>query len=90
MLNCVKQDMEEFKMTKNPYEVRLELLKMGKEMLDMQYAQYSTMAWEAFNKAAETNNELYKEVEKYLPKMFTPEEVINQAKKFQEFIDRKE
>jgi hypothetical protein len=39
--------------------------------------------------AAEQNKELYRDYIQYLPKMFTPEEIINQATKLQEFIDKK-
>ena len=77
-------------MTKNPYEIRFDLLNMAKDMLDRQYEQSSTMAWEAMNKAMETNRDLYKDVEKYVPKMFTPEEIIAQAEKLQSFINKKE
>ncbi len=72
-------------MSKNPYEVRLDLLSMAKDMLDKQYQMSTDLAW----KTLETNKELYAEAEKYLPKMFTSEEIINQAEKLQEFIDKK-
>jgi len=76
-------------MAKNPYEIRFDLLSMAKDMLDRQYEQASIMAWEAMNKAMETNRDLYKDVEKYLPKMFTPEEIVAQAEKLQSFITDK-
>tara|TARA_Y100000816_G_C25886959_1_gene462753 strand:+ start:503 stop:700 length:198 start_codon:yes stop_codon:yes gene_type:complete len=63
---------------------------MAKDMLDRQYEQTTAMAWETMNKAMESNTTLYKEVEKYVPKMFTPEEVIAQAEKLQSFINKKE
>jgi len=77
-------------MTKNPYEIRFDLLKMAKEMLDRQYEQATIMAWEAMTKAMETNKDLYKDVEKYVPKMFTPEEIIDQAERLQQFINKKD
>lgn len=77
-------------MAKNPYEIRFDLLSMAKDLLDRQYDQSSTMAWDALNKAMETNHELYKDVEKYVPKMFTPEEIIAQAEKLQSFINKKD
>ena len=49
-------------MSKNPYEIRFDLLTMAKDLLDRQYEQTSNMAWEAFNKAMESNRELYKDV----------------------------
>lgn len=77
-------------MPKNPYEIRFDLLCMAKDMLDRQYEQASTMAWDAMTKAMETNKDLYKEVEKYVPKMFTPEEIIDQAERLQKFINKKD
>jgi len=77
-------------MTKNPYEIRFDLLKMAKEMLDRQYEQATIVAWEAMTKAMETNKDLYKDVEKYVPKMFTPEEIIDQAERLQQFINKKD
>ena len=77
-------------MSKNPYEIRFDLLTMAKDMLDRQYEQTTAMAWETMNKAMESNATLYKEVEKYVPKMFTPEEVIAQAEKLQSFINKKD
>tara|TARA_R100000353_G_scaffold143741_1_gene102864 strand:- start:128 stop:361 length:234 start_codon:yes stop_codon:yes gene_type:complete len=77
-------------MTKNPYEIRFDLLTMAKDMLDRQYEQTSNMAWSAFEKAAEQNKDVYKEMEKYVPKMFTPEEIIAQAEKLQSFINKKD
>lgn len=77
-------------MTKTPYEIRFDLLKMAKEMLDRQYEQASAMAWETMHKAMETNRDLYKDAEKYVPKMFTPEEIIEQAERLQSFINKKD
>jgi hypothetical protein len=77
-------------MSKNPYEIRFDLLTMAKEMLDRQYEQASNMAWEAMTKAMESNKDIYKDVDKYVPKMFTPEEIIAQAEKLQSFINNKD
>lgn len=77
-------------MAKNPYEIRFDLLTMAKEILDRQYEQASTIAWEAFTRASESNKDIYKDVEKYLPKMFTPDEIIAQAEKLQTFINKKD
>ena len=63
---------------------------MAKDLLDRQYEQASTMAWSAFEKAAESNQTIYKEYEQYLPKMFTPEEIMAQAEKLQSFVNKKD
>ena len=80
-------------MSKTPYEIRYDLLSMAKDMLDRHYNEAVNMSWHVLNEASERNKELYKtfneNIDRYVPKMFTPEEVINQAKKLQEFIDNK-
>ena len=63
---------------------------MAKELLDRQYEQASNMAWEAMTKAMESNKDIYKDIDKYVPKMFTPEEIITQAEKLQSFINNKD
>ena len=77
-------------MTKTPYEIRFDLLQMAKEMLDRQYDQSVQMAWQALEKSMETNKTLYKDVEKYVPKMFTPEEIVEQAERLQGFVNKKD
>ena len=77
-------------MTKTPYEIRFDLLLMAKDMLDRQYEQSVTMAWQALEKGMETNKTLYKDVEKYVPKMFTPEEIVEQAERLQGFVNKKD
>jgi len=77
-------------MTKTPYEIRFDLLKMAKDLLDRQYEQSVAIAWQALEKGMETNKTLYKDVEKYVPKMFTPEEIVEQAERLQEFVNKKD
>ena len=77
-------------MTKTPYEIRFDLLKMAKDLLDRQYEQSVAIAWQALEKGMETNKTLYKDLEKYVPKMFTPEEIIEQAERLQEFVNKKD
>ena len=77
-------------MTKTPYEIRFDLLTMAKDLLDRQYEQSVAIAWQALEKGMETNKTLYKDLEKYVPKMFTPEEIIEQAERLQEFVNKKD
>ena len=77
-------------MTKTPYEIRFDLLLMAKDMLDRQYEQSVAIAWQALEKGMETNKTLYKDLEKYVPKMFTPEEIVEQAERLQEFVNKKD
>ena len=77
-------------MTKTPYEIRFDLLTMAKDLLDRQYEQSVAIAWQALEKGMETNKTLYKDLEKYVPKMFTPEEIVEQAERLQEFVNKKD
>lgn len=77
-------------MAKTPYEIRFDLLKMAKDLLDRQYEQSVAIAWQALEKGMETNKTLYKDLEKYVPKMFTPEEIVEQAERLQEFVNKKD
>lgn len=76
-------------MTKTAYEIRFDLLAIAKDMLDKQYDQACNIAWQTLERASENNRELYKEYEKYIPKMYTPEAIISQAEKLQTFINTK-
>jgi len=77
-------------MAKTPYEIRFDLLLMAKDMLDRQYEQSVAIAWQALEKGMETNKTLYKDLEKYVPKMFTPEEIVEQAERLQGFVNKKD
>ena len=77
-------------MTKTPYEIRFDLLTMAKDLLDRQYDQSAAIAWQALEKGMETNKTLYKDLEKYIPKMYTPEEITAQAEKLQSFVNKKD
>jgi len=48
------------------------------------------IAWQALEKGMETNKTLYKDLEKYVPKMFTPEEIVEQAERLQGFVNKKD
>jgi hypothetical protein len=50
----------------------------------------SRLLGQALEKGMETNKTLYKDLEKYVPKMFTPEEIVEQAERLQEFVNKKD
>lgn len=74
---------------KNPFEIRLETLKMAKEMLDRQYdvAVDATMQSMEFWKTAGKNQQQF--LSEYVPKMYQPEEVVKTANEFYSFITEK-
>jgi hypothetical protein len=84
-------------MSKSPYELRMELLSMSKELLDKNYDTAVSLGWqglqhvsEAVEKGNSTSLDFMKEAQEYMPKMFTPEEIIAQAEKLQAFINKKD
>jgi len=76
--------------SKNPFEVRLEVLKMAKEMYDQSYNEATQMAWSMVEKSAEYQNKTMAEMQAYLetirPKMYSPADVIAKANELYEFI----
>jgi len=72
---------------KNAYEIRTDLLKMAKDMLDKQYEVSLSAAWDCAE-AMKDSSSVVNPME-YMPKMFTPEEVIAQAEKLQQFVNKK-
>ena len=69
----------------NPYQIRTDLLSMAKEMLDKAYdtqMQLANAAMDQYKDNAELALDAWK---RYIPKMYTPEEVKAQAEKLYEF-----
>lgn len=81
-------------MTKNGFEIRLEVLKMAKEMMDHQYAEASNAYWNTINSMAESWNksaaELVEQTKSMQPKMYTPQEVMEKAQELYGFVAKKD
>jgi len=78
--------------SKNPFEIRFDTLAMAKEMLDRQYEANMTVFYQALDQARENNhNQDLKEIqEKYMPKMYNPEEIMKQAQELYAFVVKKD
>ena len=63
-------------MSKNPYEIRLETLRMAKEMLDRSFEMKYDLMREMIEQAKETNQPIKDAYDKYVPDMFKPEEIV--------------
>jgi hypothetical protein len=75
--------------SKNPYELRFDVLSMAKEMMDRQYdlaVDATHMAMEKFGNAQTDPIEFFKE---YAPKMYQPKEVLGTARELYTFISEK-
>ena len=81
-------------MNKNGFEIRLEVMKMAKEMLDHQYAESSNVYWTAINTMAENWNksveELVEQTKAVKPVMYTPQEIVEKAQELYSFVSKKD
>lgn len=75
-------------MNKTPFEIRLELTYLAKQMLDQQLNIQVEMAKKAFELAASTNREAIAQWEAYQPKMYTVDEIVDLASKMNMFISQ--
>ena len=70
----------------NPYQIRTDVLSMAKEMLDKAYDTQLEIA-KTMMEQSKDNTELAMDAwKKYIPKMYTPEELKKQAETLYEFV----
>lgn len=81
---------------KNAYEIRLEVLKMAKEMMDQSYNDTTNAWWSMVNSYAESTNKTVdefikqsQELQKLQPKMYTPKEIMDKAQELYGFVEKK-
>ena len=81
-------------MSMNPFEIRLELLKMAKDMMDRQYDEATNAYWQAINEYAEKWNksveDLVKQTQEMRPAPYTPADMMEKAKELYEFVSKKD
>lgn len=70
----------------NPYQIRSDILAMAKNMLDKQYDVQMQIAQAAFDVHKENAEQALEAWERYIPKMYTPEEVMEKAKELYSFV----
>jgi len=80
-------------MNKNPFEIRLELLKMAQEMAEKDYAEQREAYWNiVYSMADKWNkdvNELIEQTQKHAPAMYTPQEIMEKAQELYSFVSSK-
>jgi hypothetical protein len=79
-------------MSKTPFEIRLELLKMAKEMLEADYFSQKELIlrdWENGHEAARNNNYVHMPTIPTLPVFPSESAVIAKAKLLNEFISER-
>jgi hypothetical protein len=84
-------------MNKNGFEIRLEVLKMAKEMMDQSYNDASNAWWSMVNSYADaankTTEEFLKQSEdlmKNKPQMYTPADIMTKAQELYSFVAKKD
>ena len=81
---------QEDSMSKNPYEIRLETLKMAKEMADQQFQ----LQMDFMNRMIDENQEAGKDIkeayDKYVPNMYKPEEIVKRANELYSYVSEKQ
>ena len=76
-------------MSMNPFEIRLETLRMAKEMLDQQYQTQSDLMYRMIDQTTEVNGNIKEAYDKYVPTMYKPEEIVNKANELYTYVCEK-
>jgi hypothetical protein len=74
---------------KNPFEIRLETLKMAKDMMDAQMQLQEQIMYEMIDHAKEQGQSIKEVMDTYLPEMYNPNKVIQKATEFYTYISKK-
>lgn len=75
--------------TKNPFEIRAEILAMAKEYMDKQYEINVQFAQQAFEKAIEAGKVSAESWKDYIPAQYTLEELTKKAQELYGFVTTK-
>ena len=75
--------------SKNPFEIRADLLALAKDYLDQQTAINLEFARKVQDAAINDKLPGYKEWEKFVPKMYTFDEVTKKAEELYKFVSKK-
>jgi hypothetical protein len=70
----------------NPFEIRTQLLEMSKEYLEAQHEINTQFAKRAFEELVKQGQKVESDYKEYMPKMYTFDEVLNQAQKLYGFV----
>jgi len=71
---------------KNPFEIRLETLKMAKEMLDQQMQMQESFAYQVLDQFKDQGKDIAEFYATYTPKMYQPAEIVKKADELYQFI----
>ena len=75
---------------KNPFELRFDVLKMAKEMMEQQHEIANNQFYQMVDQAREQNKNIQEVFEKYTPKMYQPKEIMDKADELYKFITKRD
>ena len=76
-------------MSKNPYEIRLETLRMAKEMADTQFCLQQDIMYRMIDQAQEKRMDIEDVVNDHSPMMYQPIDLIETANKLYTYVGEK-
>ena len=76
-------------MSKNPYEIRLETLRMAKEMADTQFCLQQDIMYRMIDQAQEKREDIMDAVNDHSPMMYQPVDLIETANKLYAYVGEK-
>ncbi len=75
---------------KSPFELRVDVLKMAKDLMDQQYEIANQQYWTMVNQAEKNSQDVKEIFEKYTPKMYQPQEIMSKAEELYKFVTKKD
>ena len=77
-------------MSKNAYEIRLETLRMAKEMADSKYCLQHDIMYRMIDQAAEKREDIEKAIREHAPLMYRPSDIIEKANELYQYVSEKQ
>ena len=71
---------------KNPFEIRLEVLKMAKDYLEQQYQTNLSFAQALYTKALESGQVMQDNLSSFIPKSYSVEDIMKKSQELYGFI----
>ena len=88
--NTRMQHTQEDNMSKNAYEIRLETLRMAKEMADTQFCLQQDIMYRMIDQASEKRADIMDAVNDHSPMMYQPIDLVETANKLYAYVSEKQ
>ena len=77
-------------MSKNAYEIRLDTLRMAKEMADTQFCVEQDIMYRMIDQAVEKRENIEDAVRAHAPLMYRPSDIIEKANELYQYVSEKQ